>query len=324
MSSCAAALPPAIGGGRQPSVGGSRRAKEQRASALRLLTQTFAGQDDSPLLDFMIREGEAPPVAGRRVLARHPFDEKKRVYVTPKAAVPLLKVRRVAPSCVCAWRVCGRGCCFCPCGGPSRVRWAGRPFLVVGGQLVFEKGAVIGKIAQLEDVRNYLLNQISTIRHALMHAFHIPCQTHTHTSESGRQLWCGTPGRGSTKSNVRREANARHRATDRVLIPACIVGCPHHCCPAGLTTCGHSTLPRACAMPATALLQGLLLRAVRCLSVTLWRSLMRRWPTIDGRVCASCVGRRVVVYRYKVSVSPELYTFLHDLWNREVPIAELK
>jgi nicotinate phosphoribosyltransferase len=50
------------------------------------------GKDDVPLLDMIIRRGEAPPMAGRRILAQHPFDGKKRVFVTPKMSIPLLIV----------------------------------------------------------------------------------------------------------------------------------------------------------------------------------------------------------------------------------------
>jgi len=50
------------------------------------------GKDDVPLLDMIIRRGEAAPMAGRRILAQHPFDGKKRVFVTPKMTIPLLTV----------------------------------------------------------------------------------------------------------------------------------------------------------------------------------------------------------------------------------------
>eukprot|EP00939_MAST-03C_sp_MAST-3C-sp1_P005116 g5116.t1 len=48
------------------------------------------GKDDVPLVDMIIRKDEATPVAGRRILAQHPLDGKKRVFVTPKVAIPLL------------------------------------------------------------------------------------------------------------------------------------------------------------------------------------------------------------------------------------------
>eukprot|EP00941_MAST-03F_sp_MAST-3F-sp1_P002212 g2212.t1 len=55
--------------------------------------QTFRlyGASGIPLLDMMVMDGEAPPVAGQRVLARHPFSEKKRAYVTPSKVTPLLQ-----------------------------------------------------------------------------------------------------------------------------------------------------------------------------------------------------------------------------------------
>jgi len=50
------------------------------------------GGEGVPLLDVIIRCGEARPQAGKRMLCRHPFDEKKRVYVTPTAVIPLLRL----------------------------------------------------------------------------------------------------------------------------------------------------------------------------------------------------------------------------------------
>jgi nicotinate phosphoribosyltransferase len=37
------------------------------------------GGEGVPLIDLLVRAGEARPAPGRRVLCRHPFDEKKRV-----------------------------------------------------------------------------------------------------------------------------------------------------------------------------------------------------------------------------------------------------
>lgn len=50
------------------------------------------GAEGVPLLDMLIRVGEARPQPGKRVLCRHPFDEKRRVYVTPTAVIPLLRL----------------------------------------------------------------------------------------------------------------------------------------------------------------------------------------------------------------------------------------
>jgi nicotinate phosphoribosyltransferase len=37
----------------------------------------------------MVRVGDKPPEASKRVLCHHPFDQIKRVYVTPSKVVPL-------------------------------------------------------------------------------------------------------------------------------------------------------------------------------------------------------------------------------------------
>lgn len=50
------------------------------------------GAEGVPLLDLMIRQGEARPVAGKRILARAAFDEKKRAYITPAIVIPLLRL----------------------------------------------------------------------------------------------------------------------------------------------------------------------------------------------------------------------------------------
>lgn len=50
------------------------------------------GSDGSPLLDLMIMESEAPPTPGTRILARHPFEEQKRCFVTPTEVVLLSSV----------------------------------------------------------------------------------------------------------------------------------------------------------------------------------------------------------------------------------------
>ena len=42
------------------------------------------------MIDLMQKHGEAAPVAGERVLCRHPFLESKRAYVSPADVKPLL------------------------------------------------------------------------------------------------------------------------------------------------------------------------------------------------------------------------------------------
>jgi nicotinate phosphoribosyltransferase len=47
------------------------------------------GTSGWPLLDLMISDGEEAPVAGKRILCRHPFIERKRAAVTASKVVPL-------------------------------------------------------------------------------------------------------------------------------------------------------------------------------------------------------------------------------------------
>ena len=51
----------------------------------------LVGAEGVPILDLIIRSGEMPPQPQRRVLCRHPFDDKKRAYVTPSHVIPLLR-----------------------------------------------------------------------------------------------------------------------------------------------------------------------------------------------------------------------------------------
>jgi nicotinate phosphoribosyltransferase len=52
----------------------------------------FFNEAGVALVDFMTKDGEAAPKPGQRLLCRHPFDSKKRAYVTPATIVPLLKL----------------------------------------------------------------------------------------------------------------------------------------------------------------------------------------------------------------------------------------
>jgi len=55
----------------------------------------FAGDDDGqpvPVVDLMTLVGEEPSVVGRPVLRQHPFDETKRVLVTPLRVEDLYSV----------------------------------------------------------------------------------------------------------------------------------------------------------------------------------------------------------------------------------------
>ncbi|TFJ87714.1 hypothetical protein NSK_001064 [Nannochloropsis salina CCMP1776] len=52
----------------------------------------FFNENGVALVDFMTRDGEPAPKEGQRLLCRHPFDSKKRAYVTPTTIVPLLSL----------------------------------------------------------------------------------------------------------------------------------------------------------------------------------------------------------------------------------------
>ena len=47
------------------------------------------GENGQSLLDLMIRVGDKPPKAATRILCHHPFDQVKRVYVTPSKVILL-------------------------------------------------------------------------------------------------------------------------------------------------------------------------------------------------------------------------------------------
>jgi len=49
------------------------------------------GSDAVPILDLVVPSSESEPAPGRRVLCHHPFEEKKRVFVTPSRVIRLLE-----------------------------------------------------------------------------------------------------------------------------------------------------------------------------------------------------------------------------------------
>lgn len=59
-----------------------------------------------PILDLLTRATDPAPVAGERILCRHPFQENKRVHVTPSAVVPLLELVWDGPKGLPAAAVC--------------------------------------------------------------------------------------------------------------------------------------------------------------------------------------------------------------------------
>jgi len=50
------------------------------------------GNQGFSVADIMLPAGSGTPQVGKRLLCRHPFDEKKRAYVTPTKVLPLLKL----------------------------------------------------------------------------------------------------------------------------------------------------------------------------------------------------------------------------------------
>jgi hypothetical protein len=58
------------------------------------------GKDGYSLLDLMIKAGDRPPEPETRILCHHPFDQIKRVYVTPSKIIPSSRLgwERVQPS----------------------------------------------------------------------------------------------------------------------------------------------------------------------------------------------------------------------------------
>ena len=63
-----------------------------RKNAYRLYAGSGNGADPFAVVDLMTLADEEPPEAGRPVLCRHPFDETKRVLVTPRAVEDLYSV----------------------------------------------------------------------------------------------------------------------------------------------------------------------------------------------------------------------------------------
>ncbi len=49
----------------------------------------LVGENGIPLLDLMVNSDEPAPVVGVKLLCRNPFDELRRVYVTPSAVIKL-------------------------------------------------------------------------------------------------------------------------------------------------------------------------------------------------------------------------------------------
>ncbi|KAF0686503.1 Aste57867_21690 [Aphanomyces stellatus] len=93
-----------------------------RKKAFRLI-----GANGSPILDILMGADEVDPVAGEKMLCRHPFDEMVRVNVTPSAVVPL-----------------------------HSLVWDG------------QAGGIVGYMPKLEETRDYVKEQVATMREDIM------------------------------------------------------------------------------------------------------------------------------------------------------------
>lgn len=174
------------------------------------------GTEGVPLGDLLVRAGEGRPKPQKKVLCRHPFDEKKRVYINPKKVLPLLGLV-----------------------------WVGKNCHISDTDIEDEK-------ARME---------------ALKHFF----------SENGNEYIAEQTGATSFEGSSFTLSDIRE---------------------------GRATHSLRCALPS---LQQL-----------------RNYVEAQIDLMRSDHIRPLNPTPYKVSVSVELYQFIHDLWMREVPIAELE
>lgn len=87
-----------------------------RKSAYRLW-----GIQPFPVIDILVFCDEEPPSAGKKILCNHPFDQKKRAYVTPTKVVKL-------------------------------------------HELYWDCGVVTKSLSSLEELRNYVMEQLKQMR----------------------------------------------------------------------------------------------------------------------------------------------------------------
>ncbi len=216
------------------------------------------GSDGVPLLDVIIRAGETRPMPGRRMLCRHPFDETKRVYVTPKAVIPLL-----------------------------RLVWKG------------SKASVAEMLTSDPIIATTAFNAATA-------AAATPAAS---TAANG----------AAASASAASVAQAEHATA------------PHVPPASGLLTVADGPASASTAAAATAADKDAAVIAPSSLPTDV--NLRARFPNLQG--LKEFVQSQLALMRedhlrplnptpYKVSVSPELFHYIHDLWMKEVPIAELE
>jgi nicotinate phosphoribosyltransferase len=113
------------------------------------------GKDHIPLADIIVPDSEAEPAPGRRILCHHPFDEKKRVFVTPTKVLRLLTPVWVGARAEAFLAKHKKGAAV-----------AGKP-MVDEGVHVTRAGADLGqryRFPSLEDIRGYVGVQLRLMR----------------------------------------------------------------------------------------------------------------------------------------------------------------
>jgi len=58
----------------------------------------YSGESNHPVVDLLIQDSEDPPQVGKRMLVCHPFEEKKRAYITPSRVKELLQLTWNGPN----------------------------------------------------------------------------------------------------------------------------------------------------------------------------------------------------------------------------------
>lgn len=221
------------------------------------------GSEGVPLLDVIVRVGEPRPAPGKRVLCRHPFDEKKRAWATPSAVIPLLRLVWKGAAATLEEKL------------TTDAAFAAAALAATGGG-----GAGLGHPAGL--------------------AF-IPPEESGLVPVSDDTLAAAASSSGSSSTTASSSSAAKADGPAGTDGPASASG------GAGASLLSPSVLPA-----------GVNLRAKfpPAKDVRQYVKAQLAWFREDHL-------RPVNPTPYKVSVSADLFHFCHDLWMKEVPIAEL-